>query len=68
MKMYDISTHHSRRTDRPFNPGRRHRADFARQATIDAFGWRFASALDQADFIDRPPGQFPRPAPEARFE
>ena len=24
-------------------------------------------ALDQADFIDRPPGQFPRPAPEARF-
>ncbi len=52
---------------RPFNPGRRHRADFARQATIDAFGWHFARALDQADFIDRRPGQFPLPAPEARF-
>ena len=34
--------------DKPYNPGRRHRADFARQATIDAFGWRFAKALDQA--------------------
>ena len=31
------------------------RANFARQATIDAFGWRFAKALDQTDFIDRPP-------------
>ncbi len=55
------------RTDRPFNPGRRHRADFARQATVDAFGWHFARALDQADFIDRRPGDMPRSAPEARF-
>ena len=55
------------RADRPFNPGRRHRAEFARQATIDAFGWRFARAIDQADFIDRAPGQLPLPAPEARF-
>lgn len=51
---------------RPFNPGRRHGAGFARRATIDAFGWRFARALDQADFIDRTPGQFPLPAIEAR--
>ncbi len=51
---------------RPFNPGRRHRANFARQATIDAFGWHFARALDQTDFIDRPPGQLPLSAPEAR--
>ncbi len=58
----------SRHSDRPFNPGRRHRADFARQATIDAFGWHFARALDQADFVDRAPGQFPLPAPEARFK
>ncbi len=43
------------RTGSPFNPGRRHRADFARQATIDSFGWRFARALDQAGFIDRLP-------------
>ena len=55
------------RADRPFNPGRRHRAGFARQATIDTFGWRFARALDPADFIDRLPRQFPLPAPEARF-
>ena len=47
---------------------RRHRADFARQATIDAFGWHFARALDQGDFIDRAPGQLPLPAPEARFK
>ncbi len=53
---------------RPFNPGRRHRADFARQATIDAFGWRFARALDQADFIDRAPGELPMSSPEARFK
>ncbi len=58
----------SRRTDRPFNPGRRHRTDFARQATIDAFGWHFARALDQGDFVDRAPGQLPLPAPEARFK
>ena len=60
------SPRRSRRTDRPFNPGRRHRADFARQATIDAFGWHFARALDQADFVDRAPGDMPRPSPEAR--
>ena len=58
----------SSRTGRPFNSGRRHRANFARQATIDAFGWRFAKTLDEANFVDRLPSQFPRPAPEARFE
>lgn len=36
-------------------------ADFARKATISAFGWRHARALDQGDFVDRPPGQFPAP-------
>ncbi len=46
--------------------GRRLRANFARQMTITEFGWHFARALDQADFIDRQPGQFPAPAPEAR--
>ena len=59
-------THRSRRTGKPFNPGRRHRADFARQATIDAFGWRFARALDQADFTDRAPRDMPTSS-EARF-
>ncbi len=55
------------RADRPYNPGQCHRASFARQATIDSFGWRFARALDQADFVDRAPGQFPLASPEARF-
>ena len=58
---------HKTSIDRPFNPGRRHRTDFARQATIDAFGWHFARALDQADFVDRFPGEMLKPSPEARF-
>ena len=44
--------------------GHRHRADFARQATISAFG-RHARALDEADFVDRLPGDPPRPSPES---
>ncbi len=51
----------------PFAPDRRHRADFARQATIAAFGWRYARFLDQGDFLDRLPGEMPAAAPEARF-
>ncbi len=47
------------RTNHPSNPGRRHRADFARQAAIAAFG-RHAWALDQGDFVDRAPGDMPR--------
>ena len=68
MSIYADSRRRSSRTDKPFNPGRRHRADFARQATIEAFSWRFARALDQGDFVDRAPGQLPLPAPEARFK
>ena len=52
------------RADLPSNLTRRNSADFARQATISSFGWRHARALDQADFRDRPPGQFPGPGPE----
>ena len=48
------------RADRPSNP------NFARQATIDAFGWRFAKTLDQAGFIDRLPWESAKPSPEAR--
>ena len=68
MTLYTSTPPRSSRNGKPFNPGRRHRADFARQVTIDAFGWHFARVLDQADFIDRQPGQFPLPAPEARFK
>ena len=52
---------------RSYNPSRHHGADFARQATIDTFGWRHARALDQADFLDRQPGDMPKSSPEARF-
>ena len=45
----------SSRADLPSKSDRRHRADFARQATIDAFGWGHARALDQGDFVDCKP-------------
>ena len=54
---YTTTTRDARRA----RPDRR--THFARQATIDAFGWRFAKTLDQCDFIDRPPGARPRPSP-----
>ena len=57
----------STRTNPTPNPGYRLRAEFARQATIAAFG-RHAKALDQAGFIDRLPGEMPVPSPEARFK
>ena len=47
---------------------RHHRADFARQVTIDAFGWKYAKALDWDDFTDRQPGATATPSPEARFK
>ncbi len=68
MNLYTFPRGHSSRADRPYNPGRRHRANFSRQITITEFGWKFARALDQADFVDRAPGQLPLPAPEARFK
>ncbi len=58
---------YSSRTNPPFDPDQWRRADFARQAVIAAFGWRYARALDQGDFLDRLPGDMPRPSPEARF-
>ena len=65
-----ITTPSPRRLGRARNPhnARRHRADFARQATIDAFGWRFARALDWDDFTDRKPWQIPARAPAARYK
>lgn len=55
MTFYTIAVSTASRVYPTFDPGRRHRADFARQATIDAFGWRHARTLDQGDFIDRKP-------------
>ena len=56
MTFYTTTTRGASHTNHLPNPSRRHRADFARQATIAAFGWRHARALDQADFIDRASG------------
>ena len=61
------SARRPRRRERPILIARRNSADFARQATIAEFGWRHARALDQADFRDRPPGQFPLLSSEACF-
>ena len=58
---------HSSRADRLFNPGRRHRADFARQAVFAEFRARDAKAILDIDFIDRAPGAAPRPSAEVRF-
>ncbi len=68
MTIYDSTPRRSSRTGKPSNPSRRHRADFARQATIDAFAWHFARALDWDDFTDRKPWQIPARAPAARYK
>ena len=47
------------------DPDLHRNAGFAREATISAFGWHHARALDQADFVDRPPRQIPGLASEA---
>ncbi len=54
MALYTRPSSRSRHTDRPFNPDRRHRADFARAAVFAEFG-RHAWALDHDDFVDRKP-------------
>lgn len=66
MTVYSKPSPRSSRTNRPSNPGRRVRASFARAAVHTEFG-RHAWALDQADFVDRAPGELPRPAPEAQI-
>ncbi len=38
---------------------------YAREATIEAFGHRARWVLDEPDFVDRLPGEMPRPAPES---
>ncbi len=55
----------SSRTSPTPNPDLRHRASFARAAVFAEFG-RHSRALDQADFVDRMPGDPARPSPDAR--
>ncbi len=59
-------TRNSSRTGKPFNPGQRHRANFARAAVFADFS-RAAFALDRGDFEDRKPWEIPALAPEAGF-
>ena len=65
MSITTPTARNSSRADSPFNPGRRHRANFAPAATISAFG-RHAWALDHADFVDRQPWERPARSPEVR--
>ena len=65
MTSYNIARRNSSRTDRPFNPGRRH-GNFAREMTLAEFRPRDGRALLQADFIDRQPWELPAYSPEAR--
>jgi len=66
MSVYTRTPRNSSRTDKPFNPGRRYRANFARAAVFAEFG-RAAFAFDQGDFSDREPWEAPVSSPEARF-
>ena len=66
MTFYPTKGRDARRLYPSSNPGRRHRANFARAATISAFG-HHAWALDHADFIDRQPWEMPARSPEARI-
>ena len=56
-----------KKTPLPIRSNRRVRANFARAATIAAFG-HHARSLDWNDFVDRLPGEMPVPSPEARFK
>ena len=62
-----IPTRNSSRSGKPFNPGRRHRTNFARAAVFAEFG-HHGWALDQGDFEDRRPWRMPVPSPEARLK
>ena len=66
MPLNTTTPRNSSRTGKPFNPGQRHRANFARGAVFTEFG-RNAFAIDQGDFTDREPWQMPMRSPTARF-
>jgi hypothetical protein len=64
MPVYTRTPQNSSRNGKPFNPGQRHRANFARAAVFEEFG-RHAWAIDQRDFEDRKSWEAPAPSPEA---
>ncbi len=45
-----------------------HRTNFARRMVFEEFGYRYAKTLDQANFVDRRPGDLPRPSPGCWFK
>ena len=67
MPLYARPQRFSSSTNRPYNPGRRHRrADFARGAVFVEFGYRHGRAVDYADFVDRLPNELPVLSPRTR--
>jgi hypothetical protein len=42
-----------------FRKSNKRRAQFARQMMLAEFGHRYGRAIDQGDFVDRPPHQRP---------
>ncbi len=66
MNLYTPTPRRSSRADRPYNPGRRHRADFARDSVFAEFRARDAKAILDVNFIDRRPDEMPGLSPEAR--
>ena len=68
MPVYTRTPHNSSRNGKPFNPGQRHRANFARAAVFAGFGYHHGRAIDYAEFVDRRPDQAPMPAPGAQLK
>ena len=67
MPSYTSTPSRSSHVDSPFNPGRRHRANFARQAVFAEFKSRDAKAILDVNIIDRRPDEMPGLSPEARL-
>ena len=63
MNSYNIESRKSSRADKPYNPGQRRGADFARAAVFAEFGYRSGRAIDYGDFVDRKPDQAAMPSP-----
>ncbi len=66
MTITTLPARNSSRAAKPSNSATDTRANFARAAVFAEFG-RHARALDQADFVDRMPGDPVHPSPDARL-
>jgi hypothetical protein len=64
MVLYTATTPSTRRAsrNRTATSIRCPRAKFARRMVFEQFGYRHARAIDYDKFVDRKPGELPRPA------